>query len=146
MLRRWIKKRELMAYHILRRYVEVMGTNSINVGDAVEILRDVHGSKRVARNVLRSLIKKGLLVREKPHVYSVVPLTDMLDKIAVHYIAGRLRRRGLEVDVDEQNKVVIIEIGEADMPCESLRRLGEVVSALGYRLRPSPDNTACVTE
>lgn len=127
MWKRWPRKREFLAYYILYRYTRLKNTNSINYGEALQLLRSVLGSKKVADNVIRGLVKQGLLRRIRPLYYEVPDIYSILDEAAVGYIALRLRRRGIEAYVDEREKCIRVENGAGN-------ELSEIVNSLGYSL------------
>jgi len=105
-IKRWLKKREFMVYYLLELYARSMGKRCFNEGDLVDLVSTVIGSKRVSRNIIRHLIRQGLLEREKPLFYCIKDFDEVFRKVLVEYIAGRLRRRGVECAV-ENGKIVV---------------------------------------
>lgn len=129
MLKRWPKRRELLLYYILYRVAEERGNPHLNRGEVVELLRPVMGSKRLAEEMARRLVRQGFLERLAPMQYGVRSPDELLTEAATRYIAGRLRRRGLDAHLE--NGVLYVEGLEGE-ECESLRK---VVTALGLELR-----------
>ncbi len=89
---RWPRKREFLFYYLLYRY---FGQHEFNVGDAIDLLRIFTGSKKVARRIVKRLVKQGFLQRIKPGVYRAKDLDALLDEMLWQYLGSRLARRGL---------------------------------------------------
>ncbi len=129
MLKRWPKRREMLLYYILHRVAEKRGSRVLNRGEVVELLRPVMGSKRLAEEMARRLVKQGFLERLAPMLYRVRSPDELLTEAAARYVAGRLRRRGLDSRLE--NGVLAVE-GLSDEECSELRKVAE---ALGLELR-----------
>jgi len=105
LLKRWLSRREFAIYYLLYMYSRSLG-GSLNYGQALDIVRGVVGSRKVADSILRQLIRRGLLRKTGNMSYIVVEPDVLFHKVLVHYIAGRLRRRGLEAYVEDDRIVV----------------------------------------
>jgi len=105
LLKRWLARREFAIYYLLYRYSRSLG-GPLNYGQALDIVRGVVGSRKVADSILRQLICRGLLRKTGNMSYTVVEPDVLFHKVLVYYIAGRLRRRGLEAYVEDDRIVV----------------------------------------
>ncbi len=133
MLKRWPKRREMLLYYILHRVAEHRGDRRLNRGEVVEILRPIMGSKRLAEAMTRRLVRQGFLERLAPMLYRVRSPDELLTDAAARYVAGRLRRRGLDAHLE--NNVLAVE-GLSEEECSELRKvaeaLGLVLQCRGY--------------
>ncbi|KSW11766.1 hypothetical protein CF15_02865 [Pyrodictium occultum] len=133
MMRRWPKRREFLAYYLLLKYAGESGSKDtcINAGEAVDVLTVLTGSKRLARSLLRQLVRKGFLQRARPMVYCIRSLEELLDEALTRYIAGRLRRRGVEAEVKTASgsKPAILV-----MDREYCRKLAQIIPRSGLEL------------
>jgi hypothetical protein len=132
--RRWFKKREFMFYYMLLKYSQSAGRSILDFGEAVDAVRAVVGSKRVAENIVRGLIRRGLLERVQPLRYRVRGLEEVLDEQLVRYVGGRIGRRGYDVEgIDVENmRIVVVCSGEAS--CKELDLLKKVGVRIGINI------------
>jgi hypothetical protein len=105
-IKRWLKKREFMIYYMLGLYAKSKGEQCFNEGELLYVILPAIGSKRVARNIIRHLIRQGLLERKSPLYYCVRSFDEVFTRALAHYIAGRLRRRGIDCTV-EDGKIIV---------------------------------------
>ncbi|ABM79906.1 hypothetical protein Hbut_0028 [Hyperthermus butylicus DSM 5456] len=117
LLKRWPKRREFLLYYLLVLYSKATGKKCMNRGEYVELLAPVAGSKNLASRIVKILVRQGFLERVKPLVYCVKPLDEVLGVTLVNYVAGRLRRKGINVNVEDRKLVV------AGEECEKLKVL-----------------------
>jgi hypothetical protein len=103
LIKRWPRRREFLSYYLLWR---TYGENPFNLGEAVELLAPVLGSRNVASRLVRRLVKQGFLVRIAPMTYRARRLTELLDEALAVYVAKRLRRQGVEAKA-EKGRVVV---------------------------------------
>ncbi len=96
-IKRWPRRRELLTYYLLWRLYQ---TKEFNLGEAVDVLAPLIGSRNVASRLVRRLVKQGFLERVRPLVYRAKPLEDVLGEAMVIYFRGRLKRRGCLEDED----------------------------------------------
>jgi len=131
--KRWPQKRELLAYFTLYKYTVFKKKDALNLGEAIDVLRALVGSKRVAEDIVRTLARKGMLIRLRPALYRVVPLEELLRREAALYFASRLRRRGCNAKLEDKKLVVEEGSGSCgdDMLAEIARALGLDLEILG---------------
>jgi hypothetical protein len=122
--KRWPRKREMLSYYILYRLARSRGQETISYGEAVDALRAIFGSKKVADTVVRSLVKQRFLERLRPLLYRIRSPDEVLSEAAVGYIVSRLRKRGLEAHISPEGCLA------GEIP-EDARR---VLAALGARV------------
>ena len=122
MIKRWPRRRELLSYYLLLR---AFGEREFNLGEAVEVLEPVIGSRRVASRLVKRLVKQGFLVRVRPLVYRARPLEELLDEALAVYVAKRLRRRGFEAYAEGGRVVVEDCISVPERLAWLVRRAGD---------------------
>ena len=122
---RWLKKREFLAYYLLYRTYQGRCTN---LGELVDTLRPLLGGRRAATRMVKMLARLGLLRRCGPLSYEPLDLHEHLDELLLRYLAGRLRRRGLEASYDEEKHLLAIEEAVEDL-CRALEPLASVLGA-----------------
>jgi ribosomal protein S8 len=122
----WISKREIAYYIILK---EEFRDRIFNLGEAIDVLV-FFGSKKVAKKVIKNLVKKGFIKKVDDLNYKVEELEGTLKKLLYEYIRQRfykaLKSRGYSVAVNKDggNVIVICEDGvELELPV-LLSRLG----------------------
>jgi len=107
--KRWPKRREFLSYYVLYR---AFGDKVFNLGEAVDLLAPLLGSKRVATRLVKRLVKQGFLERVAPLSYRARPLEQLLEQAMLEYFASRLRRRGLNAHVQDDHIIVLCPTGE----------------------------------
>jgi len=136
MIKRWPGRREFLAYYLLLKYAKARGTKKaednlcINAGEAIEILNVFTGSKRLSSSLLKQLVKRGFLERRKPLVYCIKEIDTLLDEALIHYLAGRLRRRGIEATVSRDHRRYIVVFGK-----DSCSEIVEKASRIGIEVK-----------
>ncbi len=106
MLKRWPKRREFLSYYLLLR---VFGCEEAkNLGELLDVLAPLIGSRRVSSNIIRHLVKQGFLERVKQLTYRVKCVDEVLTPAMLNYFAKRLRKQGYEVNVDTANVKIIV--------------------------------------
>ena len=118
MRKRWLKRREFLVYYMLWRS---FGEDCFNLGEAIDILRPVAGGKRLAERLVKMLVRHGLLERCRPLEYRAINPLSYLDREAAEYIAGRLRRKGVEAELLDG----VLRVRVDSETCNQLRRLAE---------------------
>ncbi|WP_317894974.1 hypothetical protein [Pyrofollis japonicus] len=121
-MKKWPKRREFLSYYMLYKYFG--SKNSANLGEIIDVLTVLTGSRNLARRVARILVRQGFLKREKPFVYTVVDIDDLLSRALGYYIAGRFRRRGIDAEYDEKSNTLIIDSDECEKVKNMLTRIG----------------------
>jgi predicted transcriptional regulator of viral defense system len=101
-----------MIYYLLSLYSRFRGRKCFNEGELIDIINIVISSKRISRNIIRHLIRQGLLERVKPLIYCVKDLDEVFRQVLITYIAGRLRRIGIECSVE--NGMIVISREDCD--------------------------------
>ena len=131
-LKRWPKRREFLAYYMLLVYSKRKSLETINAGEAADVLYLLTGSRRLAQRLLRTLVRQGYLKRVQPLVYSVRDLDEVLGDALGHYIASRLRRRGIEASYDPHRRLITVrdDAIECDKMNKMFRDLGYGVECL----------------
>jgi len=131
-LKRWPKRREFLAYYMLLVYSKRKSLETINAGEAADVLYLLTGSRRLAQRLLRTLVRQGYLKRVQPLVYSVRDLDEVLGDALGHYIASRLRRRGIEASYDPRRRLITVrdDAIECDKMNKMFRDLGYGVECL----------------
>lgn len=88
---RLLKKRELLAFYILCKG----GEREYNLGKALDIImKELILSRKVAWNVLRRLIRLGLLRRINNVYVKCIDFSYYFDALLRSYREGRVRRMG----------------------------------------------------
>lgn len=124
---RWLKRREFLSYYALHR---ILGRRCANLGEIIDVLAPLLGGKRAASRMARMLARLGLLRRCAPLSYEPVDLREYLDRLLLLYLAGRLRRRGLEAAYDEARDVLAVKAVDQEL----CYKLEAVTRPLGARL------------
>jgi len=107
--KRWPRKREFLSYYALYR---VFRDRVFNLGEAVDILAPLLGSKRIAAKLVKRLVKQGFLERTASLSYRAKPLEQLLEQAMLEYFAYRLRRRGFDVQVQDNHIIVSCSTSE----------------------------------
>jgi hypothetical protein len=118
LIKRWLKKREFMVYMLLYFYSKSIGKKEFNEEELVDIVKLILGSKRVSRNVIRHLVKQGLLERKKPLRYRVRDFEEIFSAVLSDYVCKRLERQGFEVLYTSNGRCVVVT-----WDCEKLKPL-----------------------
>ncbi len=88
---RLLKKRELLAFYILCKD----GEREYNIGEVLDIImNELILSRKVAWNVLRRLIRLGLLRRINNVYVKCIDFSHYFDSLLRSYKEGRVRRIG----------------------------------------------------
>lgn len=132
MIKRWPRRREFLAYYLLLKYAKARSVEKaednlcINAGEAIDLLNVLTGSKRLSSSLLKQLVKKGFLERRKPLVYCIKEIDTLLDEALIYYLAGRLRRRGIEATVsrDYGHRIVVFGRDSCSEIAEKASRVG----------------------
>ena len=127
MAKRWLRKRETIAYFLVLRYAKKKGEKCIDLGEVVDILKPFMGSKRLADEMARRLIRLGLAERPRHLKLCPKPLDEFFEDLAASYIAGRMRRRGIEASADPVSRTISVEERE----CTETEKLAELI---GYKV------------
>ncbi len=134
MIKRWPRRREMLAYYLLWR---VYGGAAFNLGEAVELLAPLLGSRNVATRLVKRLVKQGFLERVAPLTYRARALTELLDEALAVYFARRLRRQGVEAYAEAGRVVIegcvklpprlswLVELRAGDEQCKERGPAGE---------------------
>ena len=125
----WIKKREFYSYLLL---LWTFGDKPVNVGIVLDLLK-FFMPRGTAFNVLRRLIKLGLVKREDPVMVRVLPVEEAFRSRVVCYFYQRLvklmRSKGLSATVSLRDERVIVvgglSPGEAVKACPLVEVLEE---------------------
>jgi len=111
----WLSKREIAYYIILKK---TFGNNPFNLGEALDVLT-FFGSKRVARKVIKNLIKKGFLKKIDVLNYRIEDLENALNNILFEYIRQRayrnMKSRGFKVTRNEKGEILIYCLNEVKL-------------------------------
>ncbi|MCI4436247.1 MAG: hypothetical protein JHC33_05480 [Ignisphaera sp.] len=111
----WLSKREIAYYIILKK---TFGNNPFNLGEALDVLA-FFGSKRVARKVIKNLIKKGFLKKIDAFDYRIEDLENALNNILFEYIRQRayktMKSRGFKVAQNEKGEILIYCLNEVKL-------------------------------
>lgn len=107
--KRWPKRREFLSYYALYK---VFKDKVFNLGEAVDLLTPLLGSKRVATRLVKRLVKQGFLERVAPLSYRAKPLEQLLEQATLEYFASRLRRRGLNAYIQDNHIIVLCPASE----------------------------------
>lgn len=107
--KRWPKRREFLSYYALYK---VFKDKVFNLGEAVDLLTPLLGSKRVTTRLVKRLVKQGFLERVAPLSYRAKPLEQLLEQATLEYFASRLRRRGLNAYVQDNHIIVLCPASE----------------------------------
>jgi hypothetical protein len=111
----WLSKREIAYYIILKK---TFGNNPFNLGEALDVLT-FFGSKRVARKVIKNLIKKGFLKKIGMIDYRIEDLENALNKLLFEYIRQRayktMKSRGFKVARNENGEILIYCLNEVKL-------------------------------
>ncbi len=116
MIKRWPRRRELLAYYLLYK---AFRDKEFNLGDAVELLTPLLGSRNVATRLVKRLVKQGFLMRTAPLRYKVRGMEELFDEALAVYFAKRLRRMGYDARA-EGGRIVLESCNKFP---ERLRRL-----------------------
>lgn len=93
-LRRWLKKREFLAYYVLYKHCT---SEPCNVGKATDrLVEELAVSRRVALNIIRRLVRLSLLVSTGSLLLRAAPLDSVLDAYLRSYRESRRRRMNSE--------------------------------------------------
>ena len=84
----WPSKREIAAYVLLR---ESFGKESFNLGDALDVLTKYY-PKKASMNILKRLVKLGLLEKIGPYEYRTRDLWEYVKERSYEYLEARRRR------------------------------------------------------
>lgn len=107
--KRWPKRREFLSYYALYK---TFRDREFNLGEAVDLLTPLLGSRRVATRLVKRLVKQGFLERVAPLLYRARPLEHLLEQAMLEYFASRLRRRGYDTQVQDGHIVILCYTGE----------------------------------
>ncbi|BES80756.1 hypothetical protein PABY_03230 [Pyrodictium abyssi] len=135
MIKRWPRRREFLAYYLLLKYAKARSTGEseddlcVNAGEAIDLLNVLTGSKRLSSSLLKQLVKRGFLERRKALVYCIKEVDALLDEALVYYLAGRLRRRGIEATVSRDHGHRIVVFGR-----DSCSEIAEKASRIGIKV------------
>ncbi len=132
--KRWPKRREFLAYYMLLLYAKNNNLEEINAGEAIDVLYLLTGSKRLASRLLRALVRQGYLERVRPLVYRVKDIDSVLGRALGHYLANRLKRRGIDAYYDEANIAIVLSDNNA------CAELSGVIESLGFRIKCIPSS------
>ncbi|HDD26631.1 MAG TPA: hypothetical protein ENF75_06040 [Acidilobales archaeon] len=91
----FIRKRELVIYYILSKHYGING--KFNIGDAYDVFKWAL-SRKVFRNVIKRLVKYGLIERLDRYVYVIKPLDNYLDKLMYGFLCSKLMRYAKSID------------------------------------------------
>ncbi len=83
----WPDKREIAAYVLLK---ERLGSR-FNIGDALDVLQQYY-PKKAAMNILKRLVKLGLLEKVGPYEYATKDLWEYLKEKSYEYLEARKKR------------------------------------------------------
>jgi len=88
---RWLKKREIVIYYLIRRKFK---DNKFNIGEVFDLLSP-YFSKKVIKNSFSYLVKIGLIVKLNKMEYRAIPFEEYLNVVSLKYLKRRLilRRR-----------------------------------------------------
>jgi len=106
--KRWPKRREFLSYYALYKTFK---DREFNLGEAVDLLAPLLGSRRVATRLVKRLVKQGFLERVAPLQYRAKPLEQLLEQAMLEYFASRLRRRGFDAQIQDGHIVILCHTG-----------------------------------
>ena len=83
---RWLKKREIVIYYLIRRKFK---DDKFNIGEVFDLLSP-YFSKKVIKNTFSYLVKIGLIVKLDKMEYRAIPFEEYLNDISLKYLKRRL--------------------------------------------------------
>jgi len=131
----WISKRELAYYIILR---SAFGEKPFNIGDALTLL-ELFGSRRTARNVLKRLKSRRIIVKVAEYTYVARDLEEAFQDLLRDYIASRLVKtlKSRHIPVDEvlrANEKIIIKLCGVHDDIRKLQSLQSLLAIFEFRI------------
>jgi len=131
----WLSKRELAYYLILR---SAFGEKPFNIGDALTLL-ELFGSRRTARNVLKRLKSRRIIIKVAEYTYVVRGLEEALQDLLRDYIANRLVKtlKSRHIPIDEiirTNEKIIIKVCGTHDDIRKLQSLQPMLTTFGFRI------------
>ncbi|WFO75769.1 hypothetical protein J4526_02590 [Desulfurococcaceae archaeon MEX13E-LK6-19] len=89
--KRWIKKREFMVYYFI--YKTIGCNKSVNIGELLDLITSTFGfNRKTSLNIIKHLIRIGLLKKQEPMVVSPRCINEVLDSYLEDYISSRKKR------------------------------------------------------
>ncbi len=103
-------------------YSRAKGSKCFNEEELVELIAPIIGSRRVARNIVRHLVRQNLLRRVKPLYYCIVDAEEVFRKIVVLYVSNRLSKQNIEHSIAPDYRIVV----SSKEYCEKLSKLVDI--------------------
>jgi len=131
----WLSKREFAYYLILR---SAFDEKPFNIGDALTLL-EFFGSRRTARNVLKRLKSRRIIIKVAEYTYVARNLEEALQDLLRDYIANRLIKtlKSRHIPIDEvirTNEKIVIKLCGAHDDIRKLQSLQPLPAIFEFRI------------
>lgn len=130
MVRGPLRKREVAVYYLLYR---MFGSRCTNLGELLDVVRLVTGSRRLADAMVRRLARMGLMKRCGSLEYALVKPDVFMSNISLYYLLGRLRRIGVIVDYSVADGSGVVEVVVDSCGDTRTSDIARLIDALGLK-------------